>query len=40
MRSLVLDPVLAGPDGVAVSGARIVLGPPPTREEAGPRRLS
>jgi len=40
VRSLVLDPVLAGPDGVAVSGARIVLGPPPTREEAGPRRLT
>ena len=40
VRSLVLDPVLAGPDGVAVSGARIVLGPPPTREEAGPRRLN
>jgi acyl-CoA synthetase (NDP forming) len=40
VRSLVLDPVLAGPDGVAVSGSRIVLGPPPTREEAGPRRLS
>jgi acyl-CoA synthetase (NDP forming) len=39
VRSLVLDPVLAGPDGVAVSGARIVLGPPPTRENAGPRRL-
>ena len=39
VRSLVLDPVLAGPDGVAVSGSRIVLGPPPTREEAGPRRL-
>ena len=40
VRSLVLDPVLAGPDGVAVSGSRIVLGPPPTREEAGPRRLA
>jgi hypothetical protein len=39
VRSLVLDPVLAGPDGVAVSGARVVLGPPPTRENAGPRRL-
>ena len=39
VRSLILDPVLAGPKGVAVSGARIVLGPPPTREEAGPRRL-
>jgi acyl-CoA synthetase (NDP forming)/GNAT superfamily N-acetyltransferase len=40
VRSLVLDPVLAGPDGVAVSGSRIVLGPPPTREEAQPRRLT
>jgi acyl-CoA synthetase (NDP forming) len=39
VRSLVLDPVLAGPEGVAVAGARIVLGPPPTREDAGPRRL-
>ena len=39
VRSLVLDPVLAGPDGVAVSGARIILGPPPSRDEAGPRRL-
>jgi acyl-CoA synthetase (NDP forming) len=38
VRSLVLDPVLAGPDGLSVSGSRIVLGPPPT--EAGPRRLS
>jgi acyl-CoA synthetase (NDP forming) len=40
VRSLVLDPVLAGPDGIAVAGVRIVLGPPPTREEAGPRRLT
>jgi acyl-CoA synthetase (NDP forming)/GNAT superfamily N-acetyltransferase len=39
VRSLVLDPVLAGPDGVAVSGSRVVLGQPPTREEALPRRL-
>jgi acyl-CoA synthetase (NDP forming) len=39
VRSLVLDPVLAGPDGVAVSGARIVVGAPPTPEHAGPRRL-
>jgi acyl-CoA synthetase (NDP forming)/GNAT superfamily N-acetyltransferase len=39
VRSLVLDPVIAGTDGVAVSGARVVLGPPPTREEAGPRRM-
>jgi acyl-CoA synthetase (NDP forming) len=39
VRTLVLDPVLAGPDGVAVSGVRVVLGPPPTQENAGPRRL-
>ena len=39
VRSLVLDPVLAGPDGVLVSGARIVVGAPPTPEDAGPRRL-
>jgi acyl-CoA synthetase (NDP forming)/GNAT superfamily N-acetyltransferase len=39
VRSLVLDPVLAGPEGAAVGGARIELGPAPTREEAGPRRL-
>jgi acyl-CoA synthetase (NDP forming) len=39
IRSLVLDPVLAGPEGVAVSGVRVVLGPPPTRENAGPRRM-
>jgi acyl-CoA synthetase (NDP forming) len=39
VRSLVLDPVLAGPEGVAVSGSRIVVGPPPTREYLTPRRL-
>jgi acyl-CoA synthetase (NDP forming)/GNAT superfamily N-acetyltransferase len=39
VRSLVLDPVIAGPTEVAVGGARIVLGPPPTREDTGPRRL-
>ena len=39
VRALVLDPVLAGPEGVAVSGSRIVLGPPPTREDARPRRM-
>jgi hypothetical protein len=39
VRSLVLDPVLAGPEGVAVAGARIVLGSPPTPENAEPRRL-
>ena len=39
VRSLVLNPVLAGPDGVVVSGAHIVVGAPPTSEDAGPRRL-
>jgi hypothetical protein len=39
VRTLQLDPVLAGPEGVAVAGTRIVLGPPPTREDTGPRRL-
>jgi acyl-CoA synthetase (NDP forming) len=40
VRSLVLDPVLASAEGVFVTGARIVLGPPPTRHDEGPRRLS
>ena len=40
VRSLVLDPVLTSPDGAFVTGARIVLGPPPTRQDSGPRRLS
>jgi acyl-CoA synthetase (NDP forming) len=39
VRSLVLDPVLAGPDRVVVSGARVVVGAPPTPEDASPRRL-
>ena len=34
-----LDPVLAGPEGAAVSGARVVLGSPPRAEDAGPLRL-
>ncbi len=40
VRSLVLDPVLASAEGVFVTGARIVLGPPPRRDDLGPRRLS
>ncbi|TWF74815.1 acyl-CoA synthetase (NDP forming) [Pseudonocardia hierapolitana] len=40
VRSLVLDPVLTSADGAFVTGARIVLGPPPTRQDSGPRRLS
>jgi acyl-CoA synthetase (NDP forming) len=39
VRSLALDPVLASPEGAAVIGARIVLGPPPNRADGGPRRL-
>ncbi|MFC4001957.1 GNAT family N-acetyltransferase [Prauserella oleivorans] len=39
VRSLTLDPVLASPEGVFVTNARIVLGPPPSRPDTGPRRL-
>jgi hypothetical protein len=39
VRSLNLDPVLASADGVAVAGARILLGEPPSRPDTGPRRL-
>jgi acyl-CoA synthetase (NDP forming) len=39
VRSLALDPVLASADGAFVTGARMVLGPPPTRQESGPRRM-
>ncbi|WP_147109334.1 bifunctional GNAT family N-acetyltransferase/acetate--CoA ligase family protein [Pseudonocardia sulfidoxydans] len=40
VRSVVLDPAIASPDGVVVTSARMVLGPPPTRDDGGgPRRL-
>jgi len=39
VRTLALDPVLAAPGGVSVAGARIVVGPPPQRDDNGPRRL-
>ncbi|MFR9802526.1 GNAT family N-acetyltransferase [Pseudonocardia sp. RS010] len=39
VRSLALDPVLASAEGAYVTGARVVLGPPPTRDDHGPRRL-
>jgi acyl-CoA synthetase (NDP forming)/GNAT superfamily N-acetyltransferase len=39
VRSLRLRPVLAAPTTVSVTSARVVLGPPPTRHDGGPRRL-
>ncbi|GAA1849412.1 bifunctional GNAT family N-acetyltransferase/acetate--CoA ligase family protein [Pseudonocardia ailaonensis] len=40
VRSLAVDPVLASPEGAFVTGARVVLGPPPTRDAPdAPRRL-
>ena len=39
VRSLQLDPLLVSASGAFVTGARIVLGPPPTRHDDGPRRL-
>ncbi|MBW0123265.1 GNAT family N-acetyltransferase [Pseudonocardia sp. KRD-176] len=39
VRSLALDPVLASAQGVFVTGARVVLGPAPSRDDGGPRRL-
>ena len=39
LRSLSLDPVLASAAGAFVTGVRVVLGPPPTRADTGPRRL-
>jgi acyl-CoA synthetase (NDP forming)/GNAT superfamily N-acetyltransferase len=39
VRSLALDPVLSSAEGAFVTGARIVVGPPPTRQDSGPRRL-
>jgi acyl-CoA synthetase (NDP forming) len=40
VRSLLVDPVLASPEGAFVTSARVVLGPPPTRDAPdAPRRL-
>lgn len=39
VRTLALDPVLAGTGGAFVSGGRIEVGPPPQRDDTGPRRL-
>ncbi|MGC4963763.1 GNAT family N-acetyltransferase [Gordonia sp. DT101] len=39
VREVVLDPILASPDGAAVLTALIRVGPVPTRADTGPRRL-
>jgi hypothetical protein len=39
VRALTLEPVLATPTGVWVVGARAVVGPPPRRDDTGPRRM-
>ncbi len=39
VRELDLDPILASAQGAYVTGARVTLGPPPTRDDNGPRRL-
>ncbi|PRX46459.1 acyl-CoA synthetase (NDP forming) [Prauserella shujinwangii] len=39
VRSLTLDPILASPEGAFVTNATVVLGPPPSRPDTGPRRL-
>lgn len=39
VRSLRLGPILAAPAAASVTAARIVLGPPPTLRDGGPRRL-
>ncbi len=39
VRVVTLDPVLALTGGAAVTGARITLGPPPTKPDAVPRQL-
>jgi acyl-CoA synthetase (NDP forming)/RimJ/RimL family protein N-acetyltransferase len=39
IRTLVLEPVLATPHAAHVTGARVTLGPLPTRPDTGPRRL-
>jgi acyl-CoA synthetase (NDP forming)/RimJ/RimL family protein N-acetyltransferase len=39
VRAVTLDPVLALTGGAAVTGAQVVLGPPPPRPDAVPRQL-
>ncbi|MGH3757966.1 GNAT family N-acetyltransferase [Actinophytocola sp.] len=39
VRRLALDPILASADGVRVVRARVKVGPPPSLQDSGPRRL-
>ncbi|MGB3707127.1 GNAT family N-acetyltransferase [Gordonia sp. (in: high G+C Gram-positive bacteria)] len=39
IRELRLDPILTSPDGIAVLGSQIRVGPVPTLADTGPRRL-
>jgi acyl-CoA synthetase (NDP forming)/GNAT superfamily N-acetyltransferase len=39
VRWMSLEPILASAGGARVTGARITVGPPPSREDGGPRRL-
>ena len=39
VRTVTLDPVVALTSGAAVTGAQVVLGPPPLRPDAVPRQL-
>jgi acyl-CoA synthetase (NDP forming)/GNAT superfamily N-acetyltransferase len=39
VRSLDLDPVVASDKGASVVYARVLIGPPPSRHDTGPRRL-
>ncbi|HWE92298.1 MAG TPA: acetate--CoA ligase family protein, partial [Pseudonocardiaceae bacterium] len=39
IRGLALDPVIASPNGVLVTAARITVGAPPPRPDVAPRRL-
>jgi len=39
VRWLALEPILAGPTGARAVGARVKVGPPPSQQDSGPRRL-
>jgi acyl-CoA synthetase (NDP forming)/RimJ/RimL family protein N-acetyltransferase len=39
VRWLALEPILTGPAGARAVGARVKVGPPPSQQDSGPRRL-